>query len=333
MELSKQVINFIKTFRGLIRDYKFDALYEEAYNIFISNTYFIGELTDAFLASGIDPVEYFHNEIPFNYLHGSKLKTYSMPDRIEWIGQEAFIHCKDLREIKLSKNLRYIGDGAFQNCMMLDIDLTQCPNLRTIGLNAFDVANMTIDSHDGIDFAASATMTSTNVFNLVVEASKQYTTVDKFYNAFGVEATFTKLETTGTNIQSAFTYTVEGVNYVAYFVYNENGVSIDDAHETIYPVVAVSINLTDDKIAAAKVITNATSHAWATAYYSSVDTFVGSLVGLDSNELATKTANNHKDYDTVASATYSSKGVFNYVLSACKQYVNTDKANLVGGNA
>ena len=47
----------------------------------------------------------------------------------------------------------------------------------------------------------------------------------------------------------------------------------------------------------------------------------------------TKTANNHKDYDTVASATYSSKGVFNYVLSACKQYVNTDKANLVGGNA
>ena len=138
MELSKQVINFIKTFRGLIRDYKFDALYEEAYNIFISNTYFIGELTDAFLASGIDPVGYFHNEIPFNYLHGSKIKTYSMPDRIEWIGQESFIHCKDLRKIKLSKNLRYIGDGAFQNCMMLDVDLTQSPNLRTIGLHAFD---------------------------------------------------------------------------------------------------------------------------------------------------------------------------------------------------
>ena len=202
-----------------------------------------------------------------------------------------------------------------------------------IGKDAFTVAAMTEASHEGVDFVASATMTSKNVFNLVVEASKQYTTVDKFYNAFGVEATFTKLETTGTNIQSAFTYTVEGVNYVAYFVYNENGVSIDDAHETIYPVVAVSINLTDDKIAAAKVITNATSHAWATAYYSSVDTFVGSLVGLDSNELATKTVNNHKDYDTVASATYSSKGVFNYVLSACKQYVNTDKANLVGGNA
>jgi hypothetical protein len=175
-------------------------------------------------------------------------------------------------------------------------------------------------------------MTSTNVFNLVVEASKQYTTVDKFYNAFGVEATFTKLETTGTNIQSAFTYTVENVDYVAYFVYSENGVSIDDAHETIYPVVAVSINLSDDKIAAAKVITNATSHAWAKSFYASIETFVGSLVGQDTKELATKTAINHKDYDTVASATYSSKGVFNYVLTACKQYVNTDKATLVGGN-
>ena len=138
MTLSKQVINFIKTFRGLIREHKFDALYEEAGNMFISNPYFIGELTDAFLTSGVDPVEYFYNEIPFNYLHGSKIKTYSMPDRIEWIGPEAFVHCKDLSDIKLSQNLRYIGDGAFKNCMMLDIDLTQCPNLRTIGLNAFD---------------------------------------------------------------------------------------------------------------------------------------------------------------------------------------------------
>ena len=138
MELSKQVINFIKTFRGLIRDYKFDALYEEAYNIFISNTYFIGELTDAFLASGIDPAEYFYNEIPSNYLIESTIRTYTVPDRIEWIGQEAFAYDRDLREIKLSKNLRYIGDGAFRNCMMLDIDLTQCPNLRTIGLYAFD---------------------------------------------------------------------------------------------------------------------------------------------------------------------------------------------------
>lgn len=138
MELSKQVTNFIKTFRGLIREYKFDALYEEAYNIFISNTYFIGELTDAFLESGIDPVEYFHDEVPSNYLHGSKIKTYSMPDRIEWIGQDAFAHNRYLKEIKLSKNLRYIGDGAFTNCMMLDVDLTQCPNLRTIGLNAFE---------------------------------------------------------------------------------------------------------------------------------------------------------------------------------------------------
>lgn len=259
---------------------------------------------------------------------------YELSDETKWtdehVGEMSFTSTVGVSFDLINDTIK--GAGAFDAYVNYADNSAAVLN-KFIGLNAFDVANMTIDSHDGIDFAASATMTSTNVFNLVVEASKQYTTVDKFYNAFGVEATFTKLETTGTNIQSAFTYTVEGVNYVAYFVYNENGVSIDDAHETIYPVVAVSINLTDDKIAAAKVITNATSHAWATAYYSSVDTFVGSLVGLDSNELATKTANNHKDYDTVASATYSSKGVFNYVLSACKQYVNTDKANLVGGNA
>ena len=42
--------------------------------------------------------------------------------------------------------------------------------------------------------------------------------------------------------------------HVALDITSGNGI-----YETIYPVVAVSINLTDDKIAAAKVITNATS--------------------------------------------------------------------------
>lgn len=201
---------------------------------------------------------------------------------------------------------------------------------------ASEIANVTIPTFaeaEGTDFKSTATYSTIGVMELVKEACTQYATVDKFFNAFGVETTFTSFETEGTKIQSAYTYTLEDKNYIAYFVYDETGVSIDDAHETIYPVVAVSINLDEEKVAAAKVITNATSHAWAKSYYEKINTFIGSLVGQDVNELSTKSKNDHKSYDTVASATYSSEGIFDFVVTACKQYVSVDKAVLEGGNA
>ena len=54
------------------------------------------------------------------------------------------------------------------------------------------------------------------------------------------------------------------------------------------------------------------------------------FAGADSNSVITGA---YTDYDTIASATYSCEGMFNYVKVACSQYVNTDKALLTGGNA
>jgi hypothetical protein len=169
---------------------------------------------------------------------------------------------------------------------------------------------------------------------LIMEACTQYTTLDKFNYAFGVTVTtVAALETTlDASIVSAYTYTVESETYVAYFVSDANGVTIDTGHgdETIYPTVAVSIKTSDDTIAAAKVLTNATSHAWAKSFYTQVETHVAGFVGADSNSVITGA---YTDYDAIASATYSCEGMFNYVKVAFSQYVNTDKALLTGGNA
>ena len=187
---------------------------------------------------------------------------------------------------------------------------------------------------DEADLNSGATYTSKGVMELIIEACTQYTTVDKFNYAFGVTVTtVAALETTlDASIVSAYTYTVESETYVAYFVNNANGVTIDTGHgdETIYPTVAVSIKTSDDTIAAAKVLTNATSHAWAKSFYSQVETYVAGFAGADSNSVITGA---YTDYDAIASATYSCEGMFNYVKVACSQYVNTDKALLTGGNA
>ena len=193
---------------------------------------------------------------------------------------------------------------------------------------ASEIANVIVNEET--DLNSSATYTSKAVMKLVIEACTQYVTVDKFYNAFGVEE-FEALSTTlGTNILSAYTYTVDTEKYVAYFVSKANGVSIDTGHEpeTIYPTVAVSIKVSDDKIASAKVLTNATSHAWAKTYYSKMETYVSGLAGKDANAVVEASYSN---YDAVTGATYSCEGLFKLVVNACEQYVNTDKAVLTGG--
>ena len=43
-----------------------------------------------------------------------------------------------------------------------------------VGLDATTVAGMTTSSHEGVDFVANSTVSSTNAFNLVVEAAIQY---------------------------------------------------------------------------------------------------------------------------------------------------------------
>ncbi len=50
---------------------------------------------------------------------GSNVRSVTLPDTVLGIGRYAFRDCKELTEIKVSKNLRGIGGRAFQGCINL----------------------------------------------------------------------------------------------------------------------------------------------------------------------------------------------------------------------
>lgn len=76
------------------------------------------------------------------------LEKVVMPDSVEIIGNDVFLGCKNLKEIKLSKNLKKISYGAFLDCINLNsigipdsIEIIEedafwgCENLRKIRLS------------------------------------------------------------------------------------------------------------------------------------------------------------------------------------------------------
>lgn len=66
------------------------------------------------------------------------ITSVAFPDSLEEIGLNAFGHCTELAHITLANNIRYIGDGAFAGCTVLqDISCPEdyCPDY--IGWNSF----------------------------------------------------------------------------------------------------------------------------------------------------------------------------------------------------
>lgn len=58
--------------------------------------------------------------IPDGFVAGSNIKTITMGENIQRIGEGAFYKCKKLKSVGLSKNLRYIDDEAFRECTVLN---------------------------------------------------------------------------------------------------------------------------------------------------------------------------------------------------------------------
>ena len=64
-----------------------------------------------------------------------------MPDSVEEIGPKAFEHCKNLRSVKFSKNLKKIGPSAFLGCEKFT-DITIPASITTIEQYAFDLIDI-----------------------------------------------------------------------------------------------------------------------------------------------------------------------------------------------
>ena len=135
-KLSYPLTCFLKANHELIRKNDFNKLYDLIHNNLRAE--FTGELTDTLLACGIDPAIYFKDSLPWNYLIGSKIKEYIVPDNIEWLDPKCFAYCRELEKVVLPPSLCHIGDEAFKDCMMLDdINLKDCGRLKTIDYGAF----------------------------------------------------------------------------------------------------------------------------------------------------------------------------------------------------
>ena len=83
----------------------------------------------------------------YGYKYATQLKSVEIPEGVTMIDDYAFYYCISLTSVKLPSSIEYIGDEAFnlgyseksdtEYYAAVDIDLSECKNLKYIGENAF----------------------------------------------------------------------------------------------------------------------------------------------------------------------------------------------------
>ncbi|MBQ9510945.1 MAG: leucine-rich repeat domain-containing protein [Clostridia bacterium] len=100
----------------------------------------------------------------YGYKYAGQLKNVEIPEGVVEIGDRAFYYCMSLTDVKLPSTLERIGDGAFDFSYAestdtgyyaaVDIDISNCKNLKYIGENAFygcsEMSDISIP--DGIEY-------------------------------------------------------------------------------------------------------------------------------------------------------------------------------------
>ncbi len=111
--LSKPLQEFIEQFIYLIEENNYDiekGLYNEAFHHHID----AGELTDALLTAGIDPLEHL-DYIPYRYLSFStRFKEFHVPEHIQTIGTAAFFS-SSVETLYISNSLKVFGEECFSS--------------------------------------------------------------------------------------------------------------------------------------------------------------------------------------------------------------------------
>ena len=109
---------------------------------------FCGDVTDALLFAGINPLEGL-DYVPDYFLYSSKnITRFDIPDGIDEIASAAFAFCSNLTEINMPNTVTQIGDHAFDSTGLTNIKLSD--ELVTIGDYAFSQTKL-----DTIEFPAS----------------------------------------------------------------------------------------------------------------------------------------------------------------------------------
>lgn len=92
-------------------------------------------ISDSVKKTGFNVFEYWYKNDNSSKPNGSLLKVF-MPDTITEIGYRSFYSCENLKEIKMSTNLKIIGNGAFYDCKNL-VNYNLPESLEYIEIYAF----------------------------------------------------------------------------------------------------------------------------------------------------------------------------------------------------
>lgn len=94
------------------------------------------ELTEFFIASGIDPLPYLPQIYPYMYAT-TDVQSIDIPNNIEEISDNAFYFCDNLKNIYIPDSVKYIGKKAFAHCIDL-VRVTIPEDVKEIKPNTFD---------------------------------------------------------------------------------------------------------------------------------------------------------------------------------------------------
>lgn len=202
---------------------------------------------------------------------------------------------------------------------------------QLVGKDVADISQMTLTSHEGIDFTSGATKSKEVAFELVVEATKQYI-VDQYSLRFGYSATYeeTTLGTlpSDTSIVKTYVGKVENVSKVVSYELNTSFTWASEAgNQTINPLMFITFDLENDEIISLSLFKDGT----ADNFWIPAELFAAKLIGLDANDVAQMTLTSHDGIDFETGSTKSKETAFNLAIEACAQYVNTDKGLVNGG--
>ena len=122
MYLDSDVKQLLKDYRNDINNKNFKKIYDEAAE-FEADGKVVGNFTQTLLKAGVDPLALDENLkcIPQNYLYNSMIDKFTVPSKVKFIGENAFLN-SDLKEISFeqSSKLDFIKDWAFYACSYLE---------------------------------------------------------------------------------------------------------------------------------------------------------------------------------------------------------------------
>ena len=98
-----------------------------------------GIFYEAFCGCGDLENVIFNDDIEFiaeNAFRGTNIENLILPKSVNYIGQCAFVDCKNLKTIKMSCNLKEIIGGTFEECSSL-VHIELSPNIESIGNMSF----------------------------------------------------------------------------------------------------------------------------------------------------------------------------------------------------